>query len=125
VVRRTRSLEVADPSFHTRIFHMTTSERHRRGPGLTLDAAAARLSELLEQPGGLDGGLEEARGLGRDLAAALPLRLTIERAKGVVMGARGLGEDEAFAYLRSLSQRANRPLRLVVEQIADSGRVPD
>jgi hypothetical protein len=104
---------------------MTTSERPRREPGLSLDAAAARLSELLERPGGLDGGLEEARGLGRDLAAALPLRLTIERAKGVVMGARGLGEDEAFAYLRSLSQRANRPLRLVVEQIADSGRVPD
>ena len=105
---------------------MTEAQEHaRREAGLPLDAAAARLAELLDQPGGLDGSLDEARELGRDLAAALPLRLTIERAKGVVMGARGIDPDEAFDYLRSLSQRANRPLRLVAAEIAESGTVPD
>ena len=103
----------------------TAPDQQRREPGLPLDEAAARLSELLQQPDGLDGALDEARGLGKDLAAALPLRLTLERAKGVVMGARGVDQDEAFASLRTLSQRANRPLRLVAAEIAESGQVPD
>jgi hypothetical protein len=103
----------------------SASDHRRRESGLPLDAAAARLAELLDQPGGVDGALEEARGLGKDLAAALPLRLTIERAKGVVMGARGVDADAAFAHLRTLSQRSNRPLRLVAAEIAESGHVPD
>ena len=97
----------------------------RREPGLPLGEAAARLAALLDQDGGPDGSLAEARNLSHDLAAALPLRLTIERAKGVVMGARGVDADGAFAHLRRLSQRSNRPLRLVAAEIAESGRVPD
>ena len=105
---------------------MTVAHQHpRREPGLPLDEAAARLAEILAQDGGPDGELLEARNLSRDLAAALPLRLTIERAKGVVMGARGVDPDGAFAHLRALSQRSNRPLRLVAAEIAETGTVPD
>ena len=100
-------------------------EHTRRSPGLPLDQAASRLAELLDRDGGPDGSLGEARTLSHDLAAALPLRLTIERAKGVVMGARGVDPDAAFAHLRALSQRSNRPLRLVAAEIAESGQVPD
>ena len=100
-------------------------EKPRRSPGLPLDEAAARLAELLDRDGGPDGALGEARDLSHDLAAALPLRLTIERAKGVVMGARGVDEDAAFAHLRTLSQRSNRPIRLIAAEIAESGQVPD
>ena len=105
---------------------MTTAPEHPRRPaGLPLDAAAARLAELLADDCVVDGSLEEARRLSQDLAAALPLRLHIERAKGVVMGAKRVGEDDAFDHLRTLSQRTNRPLRLVAAEIAESGQLPD
>ena len=62
----------------------------------------------------------------RDLAAqmqqALASRAPIERAKGVLMGARGCTEDEAFAILVQLSQSSNRKLRDVAEALVESTR---
>lgn len=102
---------------------MPEEDRPRR-PGLPLEDAATRLHELLDRDGGPDGSLEEARSLSDDLRMALPNRFVIERAKGVVMGTTGCDEDEAFDHLRQLSQRTNRPLRELAEEIAASGHLP-
>ena len=96
----------------------TTEERPPRRATLSLEAAAARLHALLDAPGGPDGSLDEARELSGDLRHALPSRFVIERAKGVVMGATACTADEAFAALRQESQRTNRPLREVAEEVA-------
>ncbi len=69
----------------------------------------------------------------RDLAVqmqtALTSRARIEQAKGVLMGARGCTEDEAFQLLVSLSQESNRKLRDVADALVQStqtaGRQPD
>jgi hypothetical protein len=92
---------------------------------VSLSDAASRLRALLAQEGGPDGSLEEARRLSGDLAAALPHRLDIERAKGVLMGRDGCSPDEAFVLLRQLSQRTNRPLRHLAAEIAETGLLPD
>jgi AmiR/NasT family two-component response regulator len=102
----------------------STEERGARRARLPLEEAAARLHELLEQPETVDGALEEARALSGDLFQALPNRFVIERAKGVVMGATGCDAEEAFTELRRESQRTNRPLRDVAEEVASSGRLP-
>ena len=102
----------------------TTEQRNFRRGGLPLEQAAARLYELLRADGGPNGTLDEARVLSGDLRLALPNRLVIERAKGVVMGATGCTPDEAFVHLRQASQRSNRPLRELAEEVATSGRLP-
>ena len=100
----------------------TIEERPPRRTSLSLEAAAVRLHELLEAPGGPDGSLDEARELSGDLRHALPNRFVIERAKGVVMGATGCTAEEAFTSLREESQRSNRPLRDVAEEVANGHR---
>jgi hypothetical protein len=103
----------------------TTEDRPWRRPALSLEDAAARLHELLSRPGGLDDEtLDEARTLSEDLHQALPNRFAIERAKGVVMGATVCGPDDAFDRLRRESQRANRRLRDIAEELARTGRLP-
>lgn len=101
----------------------TTDERGGRRAALPLEEAAARLHELLAAPEGPDRNLDEARTLSNDLRYALPNRFVIERAKGVVMGARGCPPEEAFAELRRESQRANRPLREIAAEVASTGRI--
>lgn len=51
------------------------------------------------------------------LANALESRAAIEQAKGVIMGTTGSTPDEAFALLREQSQRENRKLRDIAEEI--------
>lgn len=97
----------------------------QRRAGLPLEEAASRLFEILQAPGGPDGALDEARLLSADLQSALPYRFVIERAKGVVMGARGCDAESAFRLLRQWSQHQNRPLRSVAEEIATTGRLPE
>lgn len=109
------------------------AERRRRatpppaaggGRPLPLEEAAVRLHDLLLEPVLGDGALAEARALSDDLRHALPNRLVIERAKGVVMGATGCDADAAFTELRRESQRTNRPLREVAAEVASTGRLP-
>ena len=51
------------------------------------------------------------------LAEALAARKAIERAKGLLMEKEGLTEQEAFARLRSASQKSGRPLKVVAEAV--------
>ncbi len=51
------------------------------------------------------------------LADALAARKAIERAKGILMEKQGLTEQEAFARLRTASQRTARPMRVIAEAV--------
>ena len=62
--------------------------------------------------------------LARNLAVALETRGAIERAEGILMGTRGLTDEEAFDALRVRSQLENRTLHDVATSVLDetSGR---
>jgi GAF domain-containing protein len=53
----------------------------------------------------------------RQLESALESRAVIEQAKGVLMARQGCSPDEAFDFLRRASQRKNRKLRSIAEEI--------
>ena len=55
--------------------------------------------------------------LSQQLQQALVGRAGIEQAKGVIIGQSGLSPDEAFDLLRRASQRENRKLREIAEEI--------
>lgn len=59
----------------------------------------------------------DAQQLGQDLTAAMASRATIEQAKGILMGAQRCTSEEAFQNLVRASQRDNRKLREVAQQI--------
>jgi len=59
----------------------------------------------------------DAQQLGQDLSAAMASRATIEQAKGILMGAQRCTSEEAFQNLVRASQRDNRKLREVAQQI--------
>lgn len=59
----------------------------------------------------------DARQLGEDLTEAMRSRATIEQAKGILMGANRCSPDEAFQVLVRASQRENRKLRDIAEDI--------
>ncbi len=59
----------------------------------------------------------DAYQLSQNLSEAMKSRATIEQAKGILMGARRCDGDEAFQILVRASQRENRKLREVAEQI--------
>jgi GAF domain-containing protein len=59
----------------------------------------------------------DAHQLGQDLSTAMASRATIEQAKGILMGAEHCSADQAFQILVKASQRENRKLREVAEQI--------
>lgn len=54
------------------------------------------------------------------LQEALDSRVVIEQAKGILMATEGIGPDDAFDRLRSRSQRENRKLRAVAEEVVAS-----
>lgn len=58
------------------------------------------------------------------LEAALRNRDVIGQAKGVIMNRETVTADEAFARLRTLSQRQNRPVRDIAEDVVRTGEVP-
>lgn len=58
------------------------------------------------------------------LETALRSRDVIGQAKGVIMSQQAATADEAFARLRALSQRQNRPLRDVADDVVRTGEVP-
>ena len=58
-----------------------------------------------------------ARALASQLGDALESRGVIEQAKGILMAVQGCGPDDAFDILRRASQRQNRKLRVVAEEM--------
>ena len=61
----------------------------------------------------------DAHQLSQDLAAAMKSRAVIEQAKGILMGAQRCGPDEAFQVLVRASQRENRKLREIAEELVN------
>ena len=59
----------------------------------------------------------DAHLLSQNLAAAMQSRAVIEQAKGILMGAQRCRADEAFQILVRASQRENRKLREIAEDI--------
>jgi GAF domain-containing protein len=64
--------------------------------------------------------LFRAEQLGRDLTEALTSRDVIGQAKGILMATENLSSDAAFDVLRRASQRANRKLRDVAQELVDA-----
>jgi GAF domain-containing protein len=63
----------------------------------------------------------DAHQLSQNLAAAMQSRAMIEQAKGILMGAQRCSADEAFQILVRASQRENRKLREIAEELV--GRI--
>lgn len=64
----------------------------------------------------------DAQELSQQLRQAMASRASIEQAKGILMGAQGCDPDEAFEMLVRASQRENRKLREIAEQIVEAVR---
>ena len=60
------------------------------------------------------------RDLADQLADAMKSRAVIEQAKGIIMGDRRCNADTAFDLLREMSQRSNRKLRDVAQELVNS-----
>jgi GAF domain-containing protein len=65
---------------------------------------------------------DSAYRLTQQLQEALTSRAVIDQAKGILMGQRGVGVDEAFTLLRTTSQRENRKLRDIAQELVDRAR---
>ena len=94
------------------------------------DAAAIESASLLAEQAGValanTRTYSEASDKVRQLQEALDSRVIIEQAKGVLMATDRIDADAAFDRLKSRSQRTNRKLRLVAEEIVASlGDAPD
>jgi GAF domain-containing protein len=66
----------------------------------------------------------DAHELSQQLTEAMASRATIEQAKGILMGAQRCGPDEAFQILVRASQRENRKLRDIAEQVVQGTQRP-
>jgi len=65
---------------------------------------------------------ESAYRMSQQLQQALTSRATIDQAKGMLMAEHGVGGDEAFNILRTTSQRENRKLRELAQELVDRAR---
>jgi hypothetical protein len=79
-------------------------------------AAESMLANLQEH--------DSSRQLVRQLAQALESRPVIDQAKGIVMRDRGCTASEAFDLLVTASQRTNRKLRHIAQDVVDSVASP-
>lgn len=61
----------------------------------------------------------------QQLEVALGTSREIGMAMGVLMARGNLTQDEAFALLRSASQRLNRKLREIAADVVDTGELPE
>jgi response regulator NasT len=71
-------------------------------------------------------GFEELQGVRAQLAEAnlkLSERKLIERAKGLIMKSRGLGEDEAFAFMRKSAMDRSLKLAELAQRIVDAAEL--
>jgi GAF domain-containing protein len=66
---------------------------------------------------------ESTRTLAEQLQVAMESRAVIEQAKGILMGQRHCGPEEAFDVLVRLSQTSNRKLRDVAQALVEHARL--
>lgn len=87
------------------------------------DDRAALIGELFAVPAAIAVQsaqvLAQAKHLSVQLQAALTNRATIDHALGILMSRVGCGPDEAFDRLRQISQRENRKLSAIAQQMVD------
>jgi hypothetical protein len=76
-------------------------------------AVAAQISVALAAQG-------EIRGRG----VAMSSRTVIGQAEGILMERLGIDADQAFAYLRRISQTENRKLIMICSEIVNTRRLP-
>ena len=92
------------------------------------DETAIEAASLLGQQAGValanTRTYSEASDKVRQLQEALDTRVIIEQAKGVLMATEQIDADAAFERLKTRSQRSNRKLRLVAEEIVAALRDP-
>ncbi len=67
---------------------------------------------------------ESTRRLAVNLAAAVASRAVIDQAKGILMSQRRCDPEQAFGLLVAASQRTNRKLRDVAQDLVDSAERP-
>ena len=61
----------------------------------------------------------DARALGENLEEAMRSLATIEQAKGIIMSQSGVGPEAAVDLLRQASQRENRKLREIAQELVE------
>jgi response regulator NasT len=61
--------------------------------------------------------LADARQEAKSLTEALETRKVVERAKGMLMTAENITEPDAYARMRSASQRTGQPMRAIAEAL--------
>jgi hypothetical protein len=80
------------------------------------------IARLVEFAGGAIANLqlvEASRLLVDQMQTAMQSRAVIDQARGILMALHGCDADEAFAILRTTSQRANRKLRDIAQEIVN------
>jgi GAF domain-containing protein len=91
------------------------SDEDRRTVARFADFAAVALANV--------DALQDARESSENLRAAMEFRSVIEQAKGIVMERHRLTGDEAFRLLAEASQRTNRKLRDIAEDLVLTGEL--
>jgi len=87
--------------------------------------SAAALGRILATHAGLALACANARRSSRELAEALEGSRLVGMALGIVMARRPQTPEQAFGLLRRWSQRDNRKVREVAEEIVATGRLPE
>lgn len=87
---------------------------------------AAHIGELFAEPAAIAVQnaqvLADAKRLATHLQHLLESRAVIDQAVGIIMSRSGVGADEAFDRLRSISQRTHRKVRDIAQQLVDEAR---
>jgi GAF domain-containing protein len=89
-----------------------------RRAGLRFAARAAALLADVEAYG-------EARQLSRRVGDAMTARATVEQAKGILMGARGCGPEEAFTLLRRAATQEHLTTHDMARRLVEGGALPE
>jgi AmiR/NasT family two-component response regulator len=72
-----------------------------------------------------EGNLDDLRGLSRRIGEAMSARAIVEQAKGVIMGARRCGPDEAFDALRRSAHLEKMRVQDVARRVLEAVAAPD
>jgi AmiR/NasT family two-component response regulator len=77
-----------------------------------IEVALARFQEICALEAEVEG-----------LQAQLETRRLVDRAKGILMDGRGMGEHEAFEYIRTTAMQQRKQMRDIAQQVID-GHLP-